>query len=106
MKYLKIKDFNTRFFFKKQEKIIKLQKFLFINAIHFLRNKNLSSKKMLYLFLKKNKNLRLASKVRIIRRCIFSNRNRSVLQMFSLSRITLRTFINFGIIPGYKKSVY
>ena len=106
MKYLKIKDLNTRLLFKKKEKLIKLQKFLFINLINNFRNKTLFSKVMLYLFLRKRNNSRLTSKVRLIRRCIVSNRNRSVLQPFSLSRITLRTFINFGIIPGYKKSVY
>lgn len=101
------KQFKNNYYkvqFNRIEKFKKLNKFLFI----FLLNKNIpihlyiKNKILFFKFLKKlnKKYLRL-----ITRRCLFSNRNRGVFRPFNLSRLVLRNLIQFGSLPGYKKSI-
>ncbi len=46
------------------------------------------------------------SKSNIVRRCIFTNRNRGSIRKFGLSRIKLKELLNIGSIPGYTRSVW
>jgi ribosomal protein S14 len=102
MKYLTFKDIKNRLLFHKTEKNQIVYKYLFLNL-----NQQIVSPKLLHVFLALSKKyIRLNSKTRLMRRCVLSNRNRSVFRPYNLSRIFLRNFMGFGIIPGYKKSVW
>jgi ribosomal protein S14 len=110
MLYLKKKDNKNRFDFHKLEKKKIIFKYIFIQLSNrFKKNKNSSVlNKILFsfskIFLKKNSNFN--SKTKLFRRCIVSNRNRANLRPYNFSRIVLRNFIQFGLIPGYKKAVW
>lgn len=114
MRYLKIKDLKNRKRFYTLEKLKLIQKFTLVNLINKLSQntqlklkKTIKIKNFLFLFyLNRVKYLRLTSKTRLLRRCLITGRNRSVLRSFNLSRIVLRDFIQFGILPGYQKSVW
>ena len=110
MRYLKLKDIKVRQQFHKLEKLKLFQKFIFINLTHKLISKKLTqqnSKKIKFLLAKYNYNfLKLTSKTLFLRRCLITNRNRSNLRSFNLSRIVMRDFIQFGILPGYKKAAW
>jgi ribosomal protein S14 len=94
----KIKDLNFRNKFNSLEKKNKVVQFLFINQ---LNNIELKKNFLLPLILKK----RNSFKTKIVRRCIFTNRSRSSLRKFNISRVLLRDMLSYGFIPGYKKAV-
>jgi ribosomal protein S14 len=103
----KIKDLKYRILYSKIEKKSFLNKFLFINL---LNKKNKSSKQkllILFLFLKlKNySKLKFKTKTKLVRRCALTNRGRGNYRPYGISRFAMREFIQFGILPGYKKAV-
>jgi len=107
MKYLKKKDIQNRksFYLFEKKKLIK--KIVFINTLNSFSS--LFKKKrsvFLYLLKKKLKNFINKSKTKINRRCIISNRSRSVVRQFNLSRINFKDLVYFGLIPGFKKAVW
>ena len=102
MLYLKKKDIKKRKLFKKFEKLKIIAKYIRINLI---KNKCFF-KKICFKSFKSFKKFKKYSKVRITRRCIKENRNRGVSRVFNVSRITLRRALQFGLISGYKKSVW
>lgn len=100
MLFLKIKDKRIRESVKRQEILdlsTKLVKTQFAcnkkNWIFTPQSKNTISQKN-------------SSKTKIVRRCIMHNRARSSTRSFGISRIKFRELLQFGIIPGYKKSVW
>ena len=95
----KAKDLKIRKIFFKKEILNLSLKFIYTNF--FNRNKN--SLKFYSLKYLKQKNF---SKTKIVRRCILNNRSRGSIRPFNISRIKLRELFQFGIIPGYKKSVW
>jgi len=99
MLFKKIKDLKIRKKFLQIEKKKLINKYIKTN---FLNNNLYNFKKS---FLKNFVTFRI-SKVKIKNRCLFTNRNHSVYKKFSLSRIVLRDLMQFGIIPGYTKSVW
>jgi small subunit ribosomal protein S14 len=101
MKYLKIKDRSIRNLNSKLELKKKLLKFLFIN----LQNKLICFNTFNIKFLKYYKRIK-TSKVSIKNRCILTNRSKGVNRTYSLSRLKLREYLQFGIFPGFKKSVW
>ena len=105
MKYLKIKDIKNRkslHFFEKK-KIIK--KIIFLNILNsFSINFKKKNSIFLYILLKKFK--KFSTKTKINRRCIISNRNRSIIRPFNISRINFKDLIYFGLLPGYKKAIW
>ena len=99
----KIKDLKARVLFNKFEKQNLISKFVLING---LNNNNKFSSKFNY-FPKENKfKFEKKSKIKLVRRCIFNNRNRGVSRSFGISRILLRELLQFGQIPGYSKAVW
>jgi len=94
----KIKDLKKRKIFLKIEKKKYLYKFLFIN---FFLKKKKSIKLLKYINKKK-----LISKTKIKNRCVYTNRSRGVSKYFSLSRISQKNFMEFGLIPGFIKAVW
>ena len=98
MLFTKVKDLKKRNFFFKAEKAKKINKFLFIN---FFSN----NKKTIQLLKVKNRT-KLSSKIKLKNRCVYTNRNKGVSKFFSLSRISQKDFMQFGLVPGYIKSVW
>jgi len=98
MLFSKIKDLKTRKKFFKAEKKKNVYKFLFINFF-------LQKKKSIKILKHINKK-RLFSKVKIKNRCIYTNRSRGVSKYYTLSRISQKNFMEFGIIPGFIKAVW
>lgn len=102
---LKIKDISLRQRFLKLEKKKLVNKFLFINILN--KKNNFVINTCSFLSLLRQKSIKkINSKIKIQNRCTLSNRGRGVLRSHSLSRIILREYMQFGIIPGYAKSVW
>jgi ribosomal protein S14 len=97
----KIKDLRERKAFQSLEKSKIIKKFIFFSLL----NEDTSKKKLSLLILSSLK-FKKISKIRIVRRCILTNRNRGVLRPFGISRIYLRELMQFGLIPGYSKAVW
>lgn len=97
----KIKDLRERKLFCLLEKSRIVDKFLFFNC---LNKHSLDHKVSATIF--SNLSRKSSSKVRIVRRCVLTNRNRGVLRPFGISRICLREMIQFGVIPGFSKAVW
>jgi len=101
----KQKDIKIRNRFYKYENLNKITKLLFIY---------LSSRKNLKTNLKiKSTNLqklhskiRFFSKIKIRARCALTNRIGGLYRPYFISRIVMRELIQFGILPGYTKSVW
>jgi ribosomal protein S14 len=103
---LKIKDLKNRNSYIKNEKKILINRFLFI---HLLNKTKKNKKKLLLLFFllqKNNKsNLKYKARTKIVRRCAISNRGRANFRSYGISRFFLRGFMQFGVLPGFKKAV-
>jgi len=106
MLYLKFRDIRTRSMFFRLENKKRIDKYIFLN-ISMIIKADLHRYFLYNFWLRYYKsNIRLQSKTRLMRRCIISNRNRSVYRPYGLSRIVLKNFAHFGILPGYKKAVW
>lgn len=98
MLYRKIKDLKIRKQLKNKEILNISLKFLYTNFL----NKDKNALKFEQFKNIKQKNF---SKTKIVRRCILNNRSRGSIRPYNVSRVKLRELFQFGIIPGYKKSV-
>lgn len=103
MKFLKLKDLKNRKKFFKDEKKKLLIKFLLTNLVnkYCLPITGVFNKFSFF-----SKYLALTGRTKIVKRCILTNRSRGVSQKFGASRFILRNLMQFGIIPGFKKSVW
>ena len=95
----KIKDLIIRKEFKRKEALNTTLKFLATNYF----NSNLTVPRCNTFVMLKQRNF---SKTKMVRRCILTNRSRGSIRHYNISRIKLRELLQFGIIPGYKKSVW
>jgi ribosomal protein S14 len=112
MLHSKIKDLKLRKLFYKVETKSIINNFVFKNLmskLHFqkifkieLYNENLKKKQLFKFYNKKITRV----KNRLVRRCVITNRGRGTLRAFKISRPLLRELMGFGVIPGYKKSVW
>mmetsp|Transcript_27032 Transcript_27032/g.45605 ORF Transcript_27032/g.45605 Transcript_27032/m.45605 type:complete len:100 (-) Transcript_27032:2035-2334(-) len=99
MLFRKVKDLKIRKKFKEKEILNLSLKFIYTNYLNKrTRNLKLSSFKNF-----KEKNF---SKTKIVRRCIYTNRSRGSIRPYNISRVKLRELFQFGIIPGYNKSIW
>jgi ribosomal protein S14 len=101
---LKKKDLKVRQKFLSNEQQKRVHKFIFVNTLN--NNKIGDLEKTFTIFSKESLNRSLDSKVKITRRCIMNNRNRSVIRPFGISRVYLRELLQFGLLPGYTKAVW
>ena len=102
----KIKDIKIRKLFNKIENKNLLNKFLF-DYIASSCQKSQSKKHLLFfinLFTKKK--ISLINKTKTTNRCVLTNRNRSVLRPYKISRVIMRELLQFGILPGFSKAVW
>ena len=102
MLFAKLKDLKKRNQFNKKEKQNLIKKFVFINSLSKLKTKK---EKSIFLFYYYN-SLKCFSKTKIVKRCILTNRSRGISKKYNISRVALRELLQFGIIPGFKKSVW
>jgi len=101
----KIKDLKNRNLFLKVENNKLLYKFILINILN--DPSSLKLKKLFFIkFFKKFNKFKYKTSTRILNKCILSNRNQKTLTKFKLSRIMAKDLLSFGLIPGYKKSVW
>lgn len=112
MLFSKVRDLNLRANFAKKEHFRRVNKFVKINLLtkRFNVKKQQSKKKRkkkVYLLkaILAEKSAR-CSKIRLVKRCLLTNRSKSVLSPYNLGRNILRDLLQFGIIPGYKKAVW
>jgi ribosomal protein S14 len=101
----KIKDGKLRKQFFLLEKKLKAHKFLICNLLSN-PNKMFTHSSLIYSQISKTKIAKRISKIKLRNRCISSNRGKGTLRAYSLSRIVMREYLQFGIIPGFKKSVW
>jgi len=94
MTKLKNKDEKCRLSYKKNE--IKKIKNKLLNRI---KNKN-------FLFNLEKKENKIYSSVKMINRCVISNRKNSINKRFNFSRIMLRNSVSNGLVIGLKKFYY
>ncbi len=99
MLFRKVKDLKLRKKFQQNEIVNTSVKFLFTH--YFNKNKDVNRCQDVLNLKQKN-----YSKTKIVRRCILTNRSRGSIRPFNVSRVKLRELFQFGIIPGYKKSVW
>jgi ribosomal protein S14 len=101
----KIKDLKLRSKYLKSEYKLKSKKFVFINLISNINNDTTTKSllyKMLYLkLLKKN-----TYKNKILKRCLITDRTKSVYKPFNLSRSIFKDLLQYGLVPGYKKAAW
>lgn len=96
MLFLKVKDLKYRNSLRKKELYVLIEKVVNIKTLNktFYKLPSLDSR---------TKNF---SKTKLVRRCVFNNRSRGVTRPYNISRIKFRELLQFGLIPGYKKSVW
>jgi len=99
MLFFKVKDRKAREKANKQELLNSALKFVCTNFINKRARRWVLPP--LYLF-----NQKEFSKTKIVRRCIMHNRSRGSIRPFHISRIKFRELLQFGIVPGYRKSVW
>lgn len=103
----KLKDIRNRHLFQNIEKSRRVNKFLLIQILNNKRlTGSLSNSSLFSSICEAKKKLSLKAKVRISNRCVLTNRGRGVLRSYGLSRISMRNFMQFGILPGYSKAVW
>lgn len=103
---VKIRDIKTRNSFYRIEKLKKIKKFLFINFLNSNKISTISRNCLLISLLKKKKKLKQKTRSKMSNRCVFNNRNKSVLRPYGISRILMRDLMQFGVLPGYSKAVW
>ena len=56
--------------------------------------------------MKTSKKMKFKFRVRMVNRCVINNRSRGVFRPFGISRVLMRTLMQFGLLPGYSKAVW
>jgi ribosomal protein S14 len=102
----KIKDIKIRKLFNKIENKNTINKFLFYYLASYYKKADQENYLLFYANLFTKKNFYLINKTKTVNRCVLTNRNRSVLRPYKISRVILRELLQFGILPGFSKAVW
>jgi ribosomal protein S14 len=100
MLFSKVHDHKLRKQLQKKEVLKNAFKYTWVNFLNKTKNKGGTCKGLFMSNLSPK-----YSKTKIVRRCILNNRARGLTKPYNISRTKLREMIQFGVIPGYKKSV-
>lgn len=101
----RVKDKKNRKLFLKSEQNRLLLKFIYINLIS--RDSSLKSRSYIqYKYYRYFNKLKFRITTKLLNKCIISNRNAKTYSVFKLSRIVFKDLLTFGVIPGYRKSVF
>jgi ribosomal protein S14 len=107
MLFKKIKDLKNRKIYNNLEKYNSIKKFVLINFLSkSIVQKNAIENRKRTIFLISKLKLKFRSKVKIVRRCILTNRGRRVLRKYNFSHTIFRNLNQLGLIPGCKKAVW
>lgn len=107
MIFLKVKDLKYRDNYNKIEKLRQIKKFVLTNLLSNLTHKNMDVKlrqRFAFLIFKTNK--KFLSKIKMVRRCVLTNRSRRLIRPYHISHTSFRNLIQFGLVPGIKKSIW
>jgi ribosomal protein S14 len=98
-------DIKIRKIYKRLELQKKIFKFLILN---FNSNPVLVKKKayFVYNFLLFQKKQLKFSKTKLKNRCKLTNRTQGIVNTYGISRLKMREFIQYGVLPGYTKAVW
>lgn len=102
----RIKDIKAREIYHQNELLKTAKKFVFtLNANKALYEKDYDkySKVLMHHYQQPAIN---DSRVKIVHRCILSNRARGTIRKFGVSRITLKAMLDEGLIPGWTKGCW
>ena len=102
----KIKDIKIRKLFNKIENKNIINKFLFYYIASYCKKAEKKNHLLFYVNLFTKKKFSLINKTKTTNRCVLTNRNRSVLRPYKISRVILRELLQFGILPGFSKAVW
>lgn len=106
MKSSKVKDLKNRKLFYSVERSRLINKFIFIN----LQNKVLLTQKEKQNILFKNfrrfNQLKYKVSTKVLNKCLLTNRNAKTYSSYNLSRIKIKEFLSFGVLSGYRKSIW
>lgn len=102
----KIKDIKIRKLFSKIENKNIINKFLFYYIASYYKKAEKKNHLLFYVNLFTKKRFSLINKTKTTNRCVLTNRNRSVLRPYKISRVILRELLQFGILPGFSKAVW
>jgi len=106
MKANSVQNIKIRKSYYAFELIKKSNKFLSRQLLNSLPNNK--QKRCLYVVMK-HLNTKVssdASKSQLKSQCVMTGRNKSINKNYSLSRLSFRSLLSYGIIPGYKKSTW
>jgi|SRR5437868_2290398 len=110
MLFSRVRDFRLRKKFLNSEHKIKVTKFVLINVLSkpsFFKKKRKMRQLLKQTFYSKKKLKQLKNnKVKIVRRCLYTDRTRGMFRSYNLSRNVFRDLMQFGLIPGYKKAAW
>jgi ribosomal protein S14 len=107
MLFLKIKDLKTRKHYNKKETLRLIKKFVIINLLSRLMSSYTNlKKKEIFMYLLSKYRLDSNGKTKIVRRCILTNRGRSIIRPYNISRLTFKKLNQFGYIPGIQKGIW
>ena len=107
MIFSQVKDLKIRIKYKKIEKIRNLKKFIITNLLSSsIKNYDTDKKRIRFLFSISKLQSKNLSKVKIVRRCILTNRGRGIIRPYHFSNSIFRNLNQFGLIPGYRKAVW
>jgi ribosomal protein S14 len=102
----KIKDIKIRKLFSKIEQKNLLNKFLFYYITSYYKKLKPKRYLLFYVNFLTKKKFSLINKTKTTNRCVLTNRNRSVLRPYKISRVILRDLLQFGILPGFSKAAW
>ena len=105
MIFKKRNDKNNRKRFKQVEMTNLIYKFVKISLLCNLKYKKKNVNKIRKKIVLSFKNISRASRVKVIRRCIITNRSKSVCNTYGIERNTFRNLLRYGIMPGHRKAV-
>jgi ribosomal protein S14 len=101
----RVKDKKNRKLFLKTEQNRLVLKFIYINLIN--RDFVAKSRSIVqYKYYRHFNKLKYKTTSKVLNKCILSNRNSKTYSVFKLSRIVFKDLLTFGVIPGYRKSIF
>ena len=107
MLFSKIKDLKKRKHYNKIEKNRLVKKFIVINLLsRLINNYKKEKERETFIFLLLKYKLNSNSKTKIIRRCVVTNRARSIIRPYNISRLCFKNLNKYGLIPGIQKAIW
>ncbi len=101
----KFKDNKHRKLYSNVESLRLINKLIFVNAL----NRKLTKRQhsfVKYKFYRRFNKLKYRVFTKLLNKCIITNRNTRTFSEYKLSRLKIKEFLSFGILSGYRKSIW